>query len=1311
LYCQDAIAKAGAVKALVNVLNNNKEDLATVKAAALLLESLALVSSNLEVLRKEGAHDALLGVLEFHKEDHDLNVIGRRAIALIVGGNQLDQAIQAVGNILANPAALSQSAMVEKMLAAVKALGNLTMMDNNIAQLIKTGAIGKLINAFLQAIKLPNSEAKSQILAAAAGGILRLNRHGDATAQLLQNGVLKAMLQAAVNDPNNEELAQHVAELIAQIASDPKNIAALLKDGVVADLIALAKAHPLNEQILASVTRALGLLCQDGKTIQQAIKAGAAEIIVEAIFANLLKPDLLANALQVMNQMLVDDEAIQAFLDAGAIDAILETMRCHHDKAEILAACCQSLCRLLMNESVAADIGNKGGLPLCVRAMRDHFKSEGLCEIDMILLDSLASLKENTTKLLDAELSAIELVKWVGKQYPNNNSLNEALARLLASLTADEKRLNNPEIKDLSDAQCDILIKKFQQADKDKAGALAALNQLIAALADPHNAALMIARGGLQTLANLINSSTDNENLFYAAAAAFLALTDSNVENLADLLDNPAVIGALCNMINAHQLFSTPMNLNDLTRAVKAAGKIKLKGAAVKEILKNQPLNSLMKILLQSDDPLLLAQTAKLLGKLSNNNDAALLLSKLANLRELIQAMRRNIQNEEFLKYAVYLLGNLAVNEEIKSQIGIEGGIQLILQIMELYPQNEGLIENCAYALANLSFGSEVNVSFIVACKGVNILLSAMLNHSRSEELLESCVCVLCNLCHKNDSNKDLIIKSNGSQQIVDCVLNNFNAIELLLTCFRTLGNLAYDSKSTGAIIKAGGVQAIVAGMTVHAAELDIIDIAIRVLTNLASDPTEENMRIMAQEGAVQAIVEVASNYTDKLEIMIAALGCLCNLGRQLDNAQMIIKQNGVEATQRAMKKLEFDINLVGNAVRLINVLAHTKQAELQRMLETNIVASLVQAMKQHGLSRTVISNGLMALTLLSYNNEAANKIAAAGVIQLILRLVQDNLKSAQVLSECFPALSALSRSEGNAISMSELAMKSLQQAIQLHNTDVKFLCFCFSFLSNLCVHSDATVAVLNTQLAAATLDTILRHKGETNLITRADRALENMCYSTKEVKDHLREAGIEGAMERCINDNAGNDEVRTACKAVLDALNRADIDLSPLEMKSFKIGKIEVRSAKKIFGDDGAGNDDITELPLWVRNLLLAGQLLIKHSNTAAPRSRHVYVTNDLKFLVWKDPKEQLHPDNKMKIFKVRSVEKGRATPQLQRKTLLGKWLAKEECAFAIIGRDRTVDLEAANEAERDKWVEALEMLVAYRKALKKVNTQFGAV
>lgn len=716
--------------------------------------------------------------------------------------------------------------------------------------------------------------------------------------------------------------------------------------------------------------------------------------------------------------------------------------------------------------------------------------------------------------------------------------------------------------------------------------------------------------------------------MFYAASSAFLALTDAGGDKILDMLEQPSMVRALCAMMNAHEMYATPMNLADLTKAISAAAKLKMKAQLVAELLKGKPLDSLMKIMTQSDDPLLLAQAARLLSKLSNNGDAALLLSKLANLRELIMAIRRNMRNEEFLKYAVYLLGNLALNDELKSQIGIEGGIQVILQIMDTYPTHEGLIENCAFALAELSFGNEVNVSFIVACKGVQLLLNAMHNHPKAADLLDHAVSVLCNLCQNNNNNKDLILKLGGAQAIVDTVLNNFQALEFLQTSFRTMGNLAYDAKSVTSIIKAGGVQGLVAGMTVHNTEEDIIDLAIRVLSNLAQDATAENMAIMAQEGAVQAIVEAAANYTDKLDIEIAALGCLCNLGRQQSNAAMIIKQGGTEATIQAMLALDFDAVLMAAAFRLLNILAHSQPMELEKMHEAGITTALVSGIKKQSTNRPVLANAMSAFALLSYNTDNAERMGGLGVLQVILKIVQDNIQNQAILIDCFPALSSLARSEGNAVSMSELAMNALSTCITNQQAEARFLNTCFAFLANLCVHSQATEGVMRTSLVANTLIVLHRHMGVPDVLIRGLKALENMCFSTDEVKSHLRGAGIVEGVNKVSTDNAALDDVRRAAKAVIDALNRSDINVEFDDLKQIHFDDTKIRSVCEIMGDEKKVIETVKELPEAVRNFLTAGAMLLKHSNTANPRLRHVYVTPDLKFLVWKDPKKVSETD-----------------------------------------------------------------------------------
>ena len=158
------------------------------------------------------------------------------------------------------------------------------------------------------------------------------------------------------------------------------------------------------------------------------------------------------------------------------------------------------------------------------------------------------------------------------------------------------------------------------------------------------------------------------------------------------------------------------------------------------------------------------------------------------------------------------------------------------------------------------------------------------------------------------------------------------------------------------------------------------------------------------------------------------------------------------------------------------------------------------------------------------------------------------------------------------------------------------------------------------------------------------------------------------------MNANLRHEDVKKACQAILDAFHAHALDFAEIpSLTPFK--DIEIKSARQLFGDEQ--KEASSAMPDHIRNFLTAGQLLTKHSKTAPPRPRHVYCTADLKWLVWKDPKKPLHPDNKMKTWKLKGVERGRPTQQLQRKRF-GKFLCREEGGFAIMGRERNVDLEA---------------------------------
>jgi hypothetical protein len=231
----------------------------------------------------------------------------------------------------------------------------------------------------------------------------------------------------------------------------------------------------------------------------------------------------------------------------------------------------------------------------------------------------------------------------------------------------------------------------------------------------------------------------------------------------------------------------------------------------------------------------------------------------------------------------------------------------------------------------------------------------------------------------------------------------------------------------------------------------------------------------------------------------------------------------------------------------------------------------------------------------------------------------------------------------------------------------------------------------------------IALHVVNAELLLIACKPLENITYASQGVRDQMKALSVVEKMTEVINNNADREDVRKAANSVIYAVNRTDFVADSLEFVELNRSRRNLKDVYQALGEKKEEKADMLhELPPKIKNFLTAGALLVKHSKTAAPRPRHVYITDDLKWLVWKDPKAKtVDPEQRMKIFKIRTVERGRCTMQLQRQRF-GKYLADEKCAFSIQGRERTVDLEASTEKDCEKWIDAVEQLIAYKKGLQ---------
>lgn len=1312
-----AMAKAGIPELVAAAMRANKENAELIKNGIRFFEAYAKDEFGAQVLRDLQIHKLIAEMIEANQDNAEIQALASSLMAVLAGANQYKTAVFEVKN---NSAKVMEEGVFHaaKLAEAVTLLSNLTLVEGNHGSLLEHDATGALTAAVQAAMTLQPCVHRSQILQDATQGLFRLseNSSSEFASVMCNNGSLFALLDAIMKDPSDETLAENAMRMVAILAKDPNNYEMLIRGGVIGSTIAISKLFPFNEVIQSATSQTLGSLSMNAVAAKQIVDAGGAKVVVDALLSNIDNTAELLKNLAVIRKIAVDAESAKALVDAGALDAILQIFKKYQTDPLVVESCLHSLISLLVNEEIAVLMGEKGVFALSVPAIRSHYKKPTLVEADVVLLDSLASAQTNAGLLLDEDFATIELMQWVVRRFKDRPVTIAAAERLIATLTILEEQKREEALKSeiakfsMDDASCAALIQDFLKSKNNPDELRQLFMKLDMLLENPEVIALLAKNGGPNAMSEVMTANRDNEEIFTAASNAFMKMTSfQDDDDLFELYEDGNLLAAQVEIFKPHPNFQNPIPLDQQAKALASIGNMKLTKEMIDELIRLGAIPAALKHFMEGRDPNLITQAAKLLGKMSNDDDAAQLLAsgQFASIRELVDALRKNLNNVEFLRYGIYLLGNLAVSDALKDEIGIQSGVQLIIQAANQHSTEFALVKNCLYALATLTFSNQINCAFVMACRGIPMTIQFITSNLDNPDLLDPAICILCNMCHTSDSNKILIINEGGSQAIVDTILNNFDHIDVLLTAFKTLGILAYNAQSVDMIIKSGAVQGIVAGMTVLADNIEIVEVAISVLTSLASNCNEHHMKIMAEEGAVQAIVEVASQHTTNVDIELSSVTALCNLAVVHYNADAIIKQGGTEVVVSALKTLSYDAEFVETAIRLLFNLTYSIN-NLNRLIKCGVTKAVMNAMKTQAQSAGIVTIGLRTISNICYSDEVTLRIADDGPIEFIIALLETLSNNAALSSECLLCLSALSRPEPNALSMAVASTQRCVKLLQLHAADSILINAVSRFLANLYVHGPAAIAALETNIIKTIVNVISMHIGSPEVLLIAGKPLENMAYGGQNVRDILKEQLVVEKMNEAIDSNLDREDVRIACTSVINAVNRTDFVADQLEFIELNRTRRNIKDVYAVLGEKKEETlDTIQEIPPKIKNFLTAGALLIKHSRSANPRPRHLYVTDDLKWLVWKDPKSQtVDLDSRMKIFKIRTVERGRCTEQLQRKRF-GKFNADEKCCFSIQGRERTVDVEAASEKDREKWVHAVETLIAYKRGMQALQNQ----
>jgi hypothetical protein len=726
-------------------------------------------------------------------------------------------------------------------------------------------------------------------------------------------------------------------------------------------------------------------------------------------------------------------------------------------------------------------------------------------------------------------------------------------------------------------------------------------------------------------------------------------------------------------------------------------------------ILKHANNSSVMKEFLS-----LLAKFAK------NERLAALIGARIPNFEFLAQSLTNN-STIEVLTAASNAVVKLAQANVNISRMKEDGIIDSLCLMVKNNPTALAVLNCGASALTCFSTNAS-DIANIVNSGAVRILIQAFSTHANEELLAGNVSRLLACLAHGSKDSIEQIQLMGAVDSLLNAaefhpynqpIVNNIstalkaltgaNDMSLALKLFT--GNLAIDSKFVSALNKVAGLL-LVAENVDYLFKNSGIDWLISIIAN-ANDSKDSNAEKVLATGCralqraavdsekieeiikcqgISVLLAVLRNHRANGKIVEADLACLAALVDNKKNAALLVDQKVITECLAALDKHSSVPDIIKPGLQLLSKLAFLRDFN-ENLVAAGVIQSLVAILQAHSSDESIAKATLNLLGMLSVSEENVRQMERAGLALALKKILNDNSDGLQLAQACLLALETLSMLPDL---VPQLLAAGLNKAVanclaQFNDKDLNQL----GHRVQEALMSQGQEQDRSDMQAA--LAAMIAEEEEERLRQLADEQIQIQWKEEQRQRRMLEEAEQKKKQQ---------DKELLHLRKLIKAPSTQPSQSQPL----VKLTK----SARAIFASEEEKPKVEIELSEDTKNFLWAGQLLTKHSKTAQPRQRHVYMSVDCLHINWKDPKVALLLKNRMSVYKLQAVVTGATTPQLLRKSLLGKLLANPDCSFSIIGADeesdstRTVDLEASSKSQRDQWVRAIQEVIDWAKSGK---------
>lgn len=304
------------------------------------------------------------------------------------------------------------------------------------------------------------------------------------------------------------------------------------------------------------------------------------------------------------------------------------------------------------------------------------------------------------------------------------------------------------------------------------------------------------------------------------------------------------------------------------------------------------------------------------------------------------------------------------------------GGFDVIISGMEACAVDNMAQINACKVIFVACLGGELQQLAIARAGAARALETALKSFGDDTNVLEGCLLALSSLCLAEENIK-YILDGDLINEVVSIMNLNVDNGGLQEHGFNILENLASDDEARRRVINCGGLDIFVISMAVNLEDTDVQCQAMAAVRAFC-DRDADSMVLMAQSGAVDAVLETMKTHPDDEEVQEKAIQALATFSKHPDNRTLLIEAGAIAAVLEAMQEHASTPEIQSEGCETLSNLASDDDDDTKVRIVSELALDIVvMAMVLHGDNEEIQERAVILLRKLCIKENIQRMVAA----------------------------------------------------------------------------------------------------------------------------------------------------------------------------------------------------------------------------------------------------------------------------------------------------------------------------------------------